>query len=160
MKIARTIQIALYSVAFMVIGSLIYRAFFEGGAGRSGGFGYGNLWIRYSVEERGVLSPKVPCLIATPEMPTFQSYRGEDEQWTFSFANGKTFNLRTDSKNLVWIDPATGPTMIPADLTGEVIQRIEQTRDQARGQTFESGTGFLAWLDKTKAQQAVGGNRR
>lgn len=153
MKIARAIQIVLYAIAFMVIGSLVYRALFESGGGKSGGFGYGNLWIRYSVEERGVLSPKVPCLIATPEMPTNQSYRGEDDQWTFSFANGKTFTLRTDSKNLVWIDPTTGPTTVRANLTGKLVERIEQTRDQARGQTFGSGTDLLAWLDKTKAQQ-------
>lgn len=43
--------------------------------------------------------------------------------------------------------------MIPADLTGELVQRIEQTRDEVQGQTFGSGTGFLTWLDKTKAQQ-------
>lgn len=154
MKIARAIQIALYAIASMVIGSLVYRALFESGYGESGGFGYGNLWIRYSVEERGVLSPKVPSLIATPEMPTNQSYRGEDDQWTFSFANGKTFTLRTDTKNLVWIDPTTGPTTVPANLTGKLVERIKQTQNQAQGKTFGSGTDLLAWLDKTKAQHA------
>jgi hypothetical protein len=156
MKIARAIQIALYAIAFMVIGSLLYRAMFESGGGRSGGFGYGNLWIRYSIEERGVLSPKVPWLIVTPEMPTSQSYRGDEDQWTFVFANGKTFTLRPESKNLVWIDPTAGPAMVPTDLTSELVQRIEQTRDRSQGQTFESGTDFLTWLNKTNAEQDMG----
>jgi hypothetical protein len=148
MKIARAISIALYAIAFMVIGSHIYRALFESGGGRSGGFGYGNLWIRYSVEERGVLSPKIPWLIAMPEMPTRQTYEGDKDQWTFVFANGRVFTFRPDSENLVWIDPSSGPTTVPADLTGELVQRIEQTRDRAQGTSFKNADDLLTWLDK------------
>lgn len=157
MKIARTISIVLYAIAFLIIGSFIYRVAFASGGGRSGGFGYGNLFINYSVEERGVLSPKVPWLIATPEMPTTQSYQGDADQFTFAFANGKTYILRPDSKNLVWIDPTAGPTTVPTDLTAELVQRIKQTRELAQGQTFRSGTELLTWLDKTTAEQVGGG---
>ena len=89
-------------------------------------------------------------------MPTSQSYRGDEDQWTFVFANGKTFTLRPESKNLVWIDPTAGPAMVPTDLTSELVQRIEQTRDRSQGQTFESGTDFLTWLNKTNAEQDMG----
>lgn len=155
MKLVRVIQISLYAIAFMLIGGLVYRALFESGGGSAGGFGYGNLWIRYSVEERGVLSPHVPWLIVTPEMPTSQSYRGDDDEFTFVFTNGKTHTFRPDSKNLIWIDPMAGPTMIPTDLTEELVQRIKQTREEAQGQTFGSGADFLTWLDKPKAEQGV-----
>jgi hypothetical protein len=153
MKIVRVIQLSLFAIAFMLIGSLVYRALFESGGSSAGGFGYGNLWIRHSVEERGILSPKVPWLIVTPEMPTSQSYRGDDNEFTFVFANGKTHTFHPDSKNLVWIDPKAGPAMIPSDLTGELVQRIKQTREEAQGQTFGSGTDFLIWLEKANAEQ-------
>ena len=159
MKIARAISIALHAIAFMVIGSLIYRALFESGRGRSGGFGYGNLWIRYSVEERGVLDPKLQYLIATPEMPTNQTYEGATDKFVFTFANGKTFNFHPDSDNLIWIDPMTGPTKIPANLTSSLFERVEATSDSARGSTILNGADFLAAAKKTSAEQAAPRNR-
>jgi hypothetical protein len=157
MKITRAIPIVFYGIALLIIGDLIYRWAFASGGGRSSGFGYGNLWIQLSVENRGVLSPRIPWLIATPEMPTSQSYRGDDDQWTFIYANGKIFTLRPDPRNLVWIDPTSGPTAVPAELTVELVQRIEQTRERAQGLTFGSGVEFLTWLAKTNAEHDSAG---
>ncbi len=158
MKIARAISIALYTIAFMVIGSVIYRALFESGSGRSGGFGYGNLWIRYSIEERGVLDPKLQYLIAAPEMPTNQTYEGAADQFTFSFANGKTFNFHPDSDNLIWIDPMTGITKLPANLTSSLFERIEANRESAKGLTILNGADFLANAMQISAEQAASSN--
>jgi hypothetical protein len=88
-------------------------------------------------------------------MPTSQTYRGDDDQWTFVFANGKTYTFDPDPNNLVWIDPTDGPNTIPGDLTVKLVQRIEQTREEAQGQTFTSGADFLTWLDKPNAEQAA-----
>jgi len=154
MKIHRVIQIGLYAVIFMIIGSLVYQALFERGGGRGGGFGYGNLWLRYSIEERGIRNPKVQWLIATPEMPTNQTYRRDEDHWTFTFASGKTHTFNSDPENLIWIDPTSGVTKLPAELTAELIKRIDQTQDQARGKRFGSGSELLSWLAETNAEQA------
>ncbi len=99
-----------------------------------------------------MLSPHVPWLIVTPEIPTSQSYVGADDEFTFVFTNGKSHTFHPDSKHLIWVDPMAGPTMIQTDLTEELVQRIKQTREEAQGQTFGSGVDFLTWVDKPNAE--------
>ena len=136
----------------MIVGSLIYRAMFESGGGRSSGFGYGNLWLRYSVQERGVLSDQVEWLIATPTMPENQTYRGQEDEWTFIFDSGKEFTFSPDTENLIWIDPVSGPIKISTDLTRELVEQIDKSKADAKGQIFKSGEELLLWLDTKKTE--------
>jgi len=118
---------------------------------------YGNLRINYSINERRILGPKVEWLIATPVMPKNQTYRGDTNQWTFAFESGKEFSFSPDSKNLIWVDPASGPKKVTSDLTGDLIQRIDKTQPGANSKSFSSGQEFLAWVVEPNAEQGADG---
>lgn len=152
MKISLIIRTTLYALVATILGGLTYQLLFKGGGSGASGLPYGNLWLRYSVEGRGLLGPKVQSLIASPEMPTNQTYSGKQKQWTYTFANGRTFTFSLNSENLIWVDPLTGPVKLPTTLTNNLIEQIEQTQKQAREKNFENGTHFLTWLRKTNSK--------
>ena len=147
MKTTRLIQIVIYAIVLLLCGSLVYRALFASGGGISTGHPYGNVWVSYSVEERGIIDSKVNWLVVTPEQPKLQTYSGDEGLWSFSYENGKEFSFQPDSKNLFWIDPESGSRKIFTSLTKERIQRIIDTRPTIGAMKFKSGEEFLAWLD-------------
>jgi len=160
MKIVRLIQITLYACALLIVGGLAYRALFASGSGSSRGFGYGNLWVQYSIHDRGILDPKVEWLIATPLMPSNQTYSGAKDQWTYSFEGGKDFSFSADSKNLVWVDPDLGPQKVSTSLSRSLIQRINDTREASIGKKFKSAEEFLSWIENSNAQPQSSGVRQ
>ena len=157
----RLIQIAIYACVILLIplllGGFAYQMFFTGGRGLSEGYGYGNLWLEYSIHDRGVLEPKVDWLIATPVMPSKRAYTGTEDQWTFTFNNGNVYTFSADSRNLVWVDPDSGPQKISATLTENLIQRIDDTRKASSDKKFNSGEEFLSWVEESNAPQACSG---
>jgi hypothetical protein len=152
MKVTRFLSIVICTVAFILAGGFAYQVLFTGGASRSGGLGYGNLQLQFLEKERGILAPQIQWLIAMPEFPSTREYSGKENEWRFTFDNGKTFTFPPDSENLTWLDPVTGPSKISANLDSSLIDQIEQSRAQVRGKVFKDGREFLDWLDGIKVQ--------
>jgi len=85
-------------------------------------------------------------------MPENQTYRGQEDEWTFIFDSGKEFKFSPDTENLIWIDPVSGPIKISTDLTRELVEQIDKSKADAKGQIFKSGEELLLWLDTKKTE--------
>lgn len=146
MKISRLFSIVVFSLLLLLAGNFTYQGLFRSGGGSGAGFGYGNLWVQYSIRERGILGKRVESLIATPEFPAGQGYDGRF--WTYTYKNGKVFRFTADGKHLVWVDPNTGAREIPMKLAMETIDGIRAGTKEAMSRRFDSPDEFVKFLHR------------
>jgi hypothetical protein len=158
MKISRIIPIFLVAGVAIFAGATIWQGLSKGGRGFGRGATYGNLWVDYNWQERGIREDKVNWLIATPGKIMKQGYSGAEGECYITFKDGKTFRFSPDSEKLIWVDTIKGPEAFPVGSSRKFIEDIERSRDKAKQQTFQSAEEFIEQVKTGRTEHVVGGN--
>ena len=138
MKISRIISVLLIA-GFATVASLtIWQGLTSGSRGFGRGATYGNLWISYNWQERGILEDQVNWLVAAPNKIRDQGYSGDKDECYITFESGNTFRFTPDSENLIWVDPIEGAKAVPVGSSRKFIEDIEKSREKAKQQMFQS----------------------
>ena len=148
MKITRIIPILLFAGVAIFAGATIWQGLTSSGHGFGRGATYGNLWIDYSWQERGIREDKVNWLIATPGKIMGQGYSGTEGECFITFKDGKTFRFSPDSEKLIWVDPIEGPKAVSVGSSRKFIDGIEKSREKAKQQTFQSAGELIENVKK------------
>lgn len=157
MKISRIIPILFLAGAAIFAGATILQGLTKGGRGFGRGATYGNLWVDYNWQERGIREDKVNWLIATPGKIMEQGYSGAEGECHITFKDGKTFRFPPDPEKLIWVDTIEGPKVFSVGSSREFIEDIERSRDKSKQQAFQSAEEFIEQV-KTGKEHVVGGN--
>ena len=134
----------------------IVHGLIAGASGSEGGFGLGNLWIRYGMRSGGLLGERLTHVVIAPAFPEDQKYDGSTNAYTLVFAGGNLVTIRPHRGETIWIDEQWHVTSLDRALTAQDITALEKSSSRKR-HGITSAEEFLAIIARLRAEPAAPG---